>query len=254
MYFDTHAHYNDEAFSADRSETLIKAKDAGVDLIVNAACEKRSALDGIELAEKHPFVYAAVGWHPHDAKAFDAESPELIRKWCENPRVVAIGEIGLDYYYDLSERDVQREVFKRQMELARELKLPVIVHNRDAHADSLEIVEQFPDVMGVFHCFAGSVEMAKVLLDRGWYLGFNGAITFKNAKKAPEVVARCPLERILIETDCPYLTPVPFRGKRNDSSYLPYVVERISEIKGIAPEEIARITKENGKRLFTKIC
>lgn len=253
MYFDTHAHYNDEAFNADRHEVITSAFKAGVELIVNASCEKESCLSSLELAHKHPFLYAAVGWHPHDAKTFNEESPEFIKKWCADPKVVAVGEIGLDYYYDLSERGIQREVFIKQMELARELSLPAIVHNREAHADSLEIVRMFPEVTGVFHCFAGSAEMARELLSLGWYLGFNGAITFKNAKKAPDVLQMCPLDRIVIETDCPYLTPVPFRGRRNDSSYLPLVAAGIAELKNTTPEEIARITLENGRRLFTKI-
>lgn len=253
MYFDTHAHYNDEAFDSDREALISSVISSGVELIVNAATEERSCISSTELARRFPQVYAAVGWHPHDAKSFTEESPRQLREWCGFEKVVAIGEIGLDYYYDLSERDVQREVFTRQMELARELELPAIVHNRDAHADSLEIVKRFPEAKGVFHCFAGSVEMARELLDLGWYLGFNGALTFKNAKKAPEVVAMCPLDRLVIETDCPYLAPVPFRGKRNDSSYLPYIAERIAQIKNLSPEEVAKITLENGKRLFPRI-
>ncbi len=252
MYFDTHAHYNDEAFDADRLATLEAVYDAGVELIVNAATEAESCRASIQLAQSVPYVYAAVGWHPHEAKLFDSQSPQLIRDWCGHEKVVAIGEIGLDYYYDLSEREVQRSVFEQQMQLARELKLPVIVHNREAHADCLDVVKAFPDVTGVFHCYAGSAEMARQLLDLGWYLGFNGAITFKNAKKSPEVVAMCPMDRLLIETDCPYLAPVPFRGKRCDSSMLPLVVDCIAEIKGVSPEEIASRTLENGKKLFLK--
>jgi TatD DNase family protein len=253
MYFDTHAHYNDEAFSADREAVLEAARASGVELIINAATDRESALESIALAEGHRFVWAAVGWHPHEAKSFDEGSAGEIRSWSAHEKVVAIGEIGLDYYYDYSERSVQREVFSRQLELARELGLPVIVHNRDAHADSMDIVGSFPDVRGVFHSYSGSVEMAKALLDMGWYLGFSGPVTFKNAKKTPEVVAYCPQDRLLIETDCPYLTPVPHRGKRNDSSYLPFIVERIAEIKGLTPAEVAGLSLENGKRLFSKI-
>ena len=250
MYFDTHAHYNDEAFDGDRHQIISSAIGSGVELIVNASTEEESSLASIELAEAFPQVYAAVGWHPHDAKLWDVESADKIRSWCRHQKVVAIGEIGLDYYYDLSERDVQREVFKKQLELAQELKLPVIIHDREAHAECLEMVSLFPQVSGVFHCYSGSVEMARKLLDMGWYLGFNGAITFKNAKKAPEVVAMCPADRILLETDCPYLAPVPLRGKRCDSSLVPYVTEAMAQMRGVTAEEMAAITLENGKRLF----
>lgn len=250
MYFDTHAHYNDEAFDADRSQVLSEIRDSGVSLVVNAGNDLESSLAAMRLAEEHDFIYAAVGWHPQDADSFDAESPELIRKWLKNPKVRAIGEIGLDYYYDNPERDVQRRVLYRQMELARELNVPVVIHDREAHADCLEIVRRFPEVCGEFHCYSGSAEMAKELIDMGWYLGFTGVVTFKNARRVIEVVEICPVDRMLIETDCPYLAPVPVRGKRNDSRYLRHIVERIAEIKGMAPEEIARITLNNGRRFF----
>lgn len=250
MYFDTHAHYNDEAFDADRSQVLSEIRDSGVSLVVNAGNDLETSLAAMRLAEKHDFIYAAVGWHPQDADSFDAESPELIRKWLKNPKVRAIGEIGLDYYYDNPERDVQRRVLYRQMELARELNVPVVIHDREAHADCLEIVRRFPEVCGEFHCYSGSAEMAKELIDMGWYLGFTGVVTFKNARRVIEVVEICPVDRMLIETDCPYLAPVPVRGKRNDSRYLRHIAEKIAEIKGMAPEEIARITLNNGRRFF----
>ncbi|NLW66149.1 MAG: TatD family hydrolase [Clostridiales bacterium] len=250
MYFDTHAHYNDEAFDADRSQVLSEIRDSGVSLVVNAGNDLETSLAAMRLAEKHDFIYAAVGWHPQDADSFDAESPELIRKWLKNPKVRAIGEIGLDYYYDNPERDVQRRVLYRQMELARELNVPVVIHDREAHADCLEIVRRFPEVCGEFHCYSGSAEMAKKLIDMGWYLGFTGVVTFKNARRVIEVVEICPVDRMLIETDCPYLAPVPVRGKRNDSRYLRHIAEKIAEIKGMAPEEIARITLNNGRRFF----
>lgn len=250
MYFDTHAHYNDEAFDADRSQVLSEIRDSGVSLVVNAGNDLETSLAAMRLAEEHDFIYAAVGWHPQDADSFDAESPELIRKWLKNPKVRAIGEIGLDYYYDNPERDVQRRVLYRQMELARELNVPVVIHDREAHADCLEIVRRFPEVCGEFHCYSGSAEMAKELIDMGWYLGFTGVVTFKNARRVIEVVEICPVDRMLIETDCPYLAPVPVRGKRNDSRYLRHIAEKIAEIKGMAPEEIARITLNNGRRFF----
>ena len=250
MYFDTHSHYTDEAFDADRDETIAAVYNSGVELIMNASSDLESSLKALELAEKYPYIYATVGWHPHDAKTFNDESGELIRQWCKLSKVRAIGEIGLDYYYDLSERDVQREVFTRQMELAKELNMPVVIHDREAHADCMEIIRKFPEVRGEFHCYSGSAEMAKEILNMGWYLGFTGAITFKNARKSHEVIDICPIDRIFIETDCPYLAPVPHRGKRNDSRNLPYMAQTIAEVKGLRADEIANITKENGRRFF----
>lgn len=250
MYFDTHAHFTDEAFDADRDEIIQAVHESGVALIMNASCDYGSCIKSLELADKYPFVYASVGWHPHDAKTFNDESENMIRQWCKLPKVRAIGEIGLDFYYDLSERDVQREVFIRQMELASELNMPVVIHDRDAHAECMEIIKKFPSVKGTFHCYSGSAEMAKIILDMGWYLGFTGAITFKNARKSLEVIEMCPLDRILIETDCPYLAPVPFRGKRNDSRYLPYMAQKIAEIKNLSTEDVTKITNENGRRFF----
>lgn len=251
MYFDTHAHYTDEKFDADRNELLETIHESGVALIVNAGNDLKTSIASIELAEKYPFVYAAVGWHPEDADSFDeASSPELIKKWCKNQKVRAIGEIGLDYYYDEPPRDIQKKAFIRQMEIAAELNMPVVIHDREAHADCLEIVKQFRSVTGTFHCYSGSAEMAKELLEMGWYLGFTGVVTFKNARRTVETLEICPLEKILIETDCPYLSPEPNRGKRNDSRNLQYVVRRIAEIKEISEELVAEITMANGKRLY----
>ena len=250
MYFDTHAHYTDEDFDADRDETINAVFDTGVELIMNNSSDYESCVKALELAEKYPFIYAAVGWHPHEAKFFTEESETLLRQWCTLPKVRAIGEIGLDYFYDLSEREIQRKVFARQMELARELKMPVVIHDRDAHAECMEIIKRFPEVRGEFHCYSGSAEMAKEILDMGWYLGFTGAITFKNARKALEVIEMCPNDRILIETDCPYLAPVPHRGKRNDSRNLPYMAQVIAEIKGSSVEDVAEMTNRNGRRFF----
>lgn len=250
MIFDTHAHYTDEDFNPDRDEVIAAIKNANVGLIMNSSSDEESSARAVELAEKYPFIYASVGWHPHDAKTFTEASAEKIRNWCKNPRVRAIGEIGLDYYYDLSDRIIQQDVFKRQLELAKELNKPVVIHDRDAHEDCMKLLRQFPEVAGEFHCYSGSAQMAKEILERGWYLGFTGVITFKNARKAIEVLEMCPLDRILIETDCPYLAPVPHRGKRNDSRLLVHVIEKIAQVKGISTDEVERISAENGKRFF----
>ena len=207
--------------------------------------------EAVTLAERFDHVYAAAGIHPEDCAGCTDEDFGVIRELCRREKVVAVGEIGLDYYWkENPPRDFQEQVFRRQIELALELDLPVIIHDREAHGDSLRIVLDYPGLRGVFHCFSGSPEMAQELLKRGWYLGFDGPITYKNARRAPEVAAITPLERIVIETDAPYMTPVPFRGKRNDSRYLPYVVEKLAEWKGITPEELTEITWQNGKRLF----
>ena len=249
--FDTHAHYDSGGFNSDREEVLAALPAAGVTLVVDPGCDVESSRDAIALAEKFPHVYAAVGIHPSDCEGTDDTTLEAIRALARHEKVVAIGEIGLDYYWqDNPPREFQQMVFRRQIELALELDLPVIVHDREAHGDSLAVVLEYPALRGVFHCFSGSPEMAQELLKRGWYLGFDGPITYKNAKRSPEVVAITPLERIVVETDSPYLTPVPYRGKRNDSRYLPYVIEKLAEWKGIGAAEMERITFENGKRLF----
>ena len=251
LILDTHAHYDDEAFDADREALLASMPENGVGLIVDPGCDLDTSRRAVEIAEQYPHVYAAVGWHPENCAPYTRESLDTLRAWAKNPKVVAIGEIGLDYYWEQNPpREFQQQVFRRQLDMAAELDLPVIVHDREAHGDSLAIVLEYPQVRGVFHCFSGSPEMAAELLKRGWYLGFDGPITYKNAKRAPEVAAITPLDRIVMETDSPYLTPVPFRGKRNDSRYLPYVIEKLAEWKGVSPEELARVTTENGKRLF----
>ena len=252
--FDTHAHYDSNGFAADRDEILSALPAAGVGLVVDPGCELESSRAALALAERYPFVYAAVGIHPSDCAGTGEAEFAALRKLCGHEKVVAVGEIGLDYYWkDNPSKEFQQTVFRRQIELAIELGLPVIVHDREAHGDSLAIVLDYPEARGVFHCFSGSPEMAEELLKRGWYLGFDGPITYKNAQKAPEVAAVTPLDRIVVETDSPYLTPVPFRGKRNDSRYLPYVMEKLAEWKGVTPEEMTRITWENGLRLFPRI-
>lgn len=249
--FDTHAHYDDEAFDNDRDELLDNLPAQGVEWIVNPGCTVESSRRAMDLARRFPHVRAAVGIHPENcAGTGEAELAE-IAAMAKEPCVVAIGEIGLDYYWaENPPREFQQEVFRRQLALARDLHLPVIVHDRDAHGDSLALIREFPDVRGVFHCYSGSVELAEELLKRGWYLGFDGPITYKNARKAPEVAAITPLERMLVETDAPYLSPVPYRGKRNHSGYVHLIVEKLAEWKGVSPEALAEITLENGKRLF----
>ena len=250
MYFDTHAHYDDDRFNDDRYEVLDQMQESGVGLILNPGCSEDSSVMAMELAKKYDFVYAAVGWHPQDADNFDESSPDKIRAWAKYPKVRAIGEVGLDYFYDGPDREVQKRVLRCQMELARELELPVIIHDREAHKDSMDIVKSFPGVHGVFHCYSGSVEMARELLDLGWYLSFTGSITFKKARKAPEVIRFCPMDRLMLETDSPYLAPEPHRGHRNDSRMLPFIAQVVAEEKGLSTDEVARITMENGKRFF----
>ena len=249
--FDTHAHYDADQFASDREAVLTALPAAGVGLVVDPGCDVASSREAVALAERFDHVYAAVGIHPEDCDGCTDADFDVIRELCRREKVVAVGEIGLDYYWkENPPRDFQEQVFRRQIELALELDLPVIIHDREAHGDSLRIVLDYPGLRGVFHCFSGSPEMAQELLKRGWYLGFDGPITYKNAKRAPEVAAITPMDRIVIETDAPYMAPVPFRGKRNDSRLLPYVVEKLAERKGVTPEEMTDITWQNGKRLF----
>ena len=251
MYFDTHAHYDDEQFDADRESLLTLLPEVGVSYVLNPGCDVASSKQAVAMAEKYPHVYAAVGLHPENCGGCTDADFAAIRELCRNKKVVAIGEIGLDYYWEENPpAEFQRSVFRRQLELALELDLPVIIHDREAHGDCLAIVEEYPALRGVFHCFSGSPEMAEILLKRGWYLGFDGPITYKNAKKTPEVAALCPMERILLETDSPYLSPVPNRGKRNDSRNLQWIAAKIAEIKGCTAEDIAAAALQNGKKLF----
>ena len=251
MYFDTHAHYDDEKFAEDGERILAALPEAGITLVLNPGCDLASSRTAVALAERWEHVYAAVGIHPEECGGCTDTEFEAIRTLCARKKVVAVGEIGLDYYWpENPPREFQQAVFRRQLELALELELPVIIHDRDAHGDSLAIVEEYPALRGVFHCFSGSPEMAAELLKRGWYLGFDGPITYKNAKKAPEVIELCPMERLLLETDSPYLSPVPHRGQRNDSRNLPWIAARIAEVKGCTVETVAEAATENGKRLF----
>jgi len=250
MLFDTHAHLNDPAFDEDRDELLETFQDAGVGLVLNAGCSLESSHDCIALAEKYPWIYASVGTHPDTADEVNEQVLESYRQMCKHPKVKAIGEIGLDYYYETIHRETQMRAFRMQMKLAEELDMPVIIHERDAHNDGMTIVKEFPKVKGVFHCYSGSAEMARQLVNLGWYIGFTGVLTFKNARKAVETAASIPLERIVLETDCPFMAPVPYRGKRNHPGLLPYMAQRLAEIRGMDVEEIIRITTENAKRLY----
>ena len=250
MLFDSHAHLNDEAFDQDRAELLETFKDAGVGLVMNAGCSLESSREGIALAEAYPWIYCSVGTHPDTADEVNEEVLEVYRQMCKHPKVKAIGEIGLDYYYETIHRDAQMRAFRIQMQLAEELDMPVIVHERDAHDDGMSIVKEFPNVKGVFHCYSGSAEMARQLVNMGWYIGFTGVLTFKNARKAVETAASIPLERILLETDCPYMAPEPYRGMRNHPVYLPRMAEKLAQIRGIPVEDVIRVTTENAKRLY----
>ena len=251
MYFDTHAHYDDKAFDSDRDEILKLLPSEGVSLVIDPGCDIASSRAAIALAEKYDYIYAAVGLHPEELESVTVDSLGELHNLAQHPRCVAIGEIGLDYYWDDTRKEEQKALLHAQLELALELDKPVIIHDREAHADSFDAVCAHKGVRGVFHCYSGSAEMAAELLKRGWYLGFDGPITYKNARRAIEVLQICPLERILIETDSPYLSPVPMRGRRNDSRNLRYVTEKIAEVKGITPEEAAAASMKNGKTLFS---
>ena len=251
MLFDTHAHLDDRAFDTDRAELLDGLQERQVGLVMNPGCSLESSRNAVAMAQTYPWLYAAVGSHPDAADEVCEDVIEAYRALCkQSPKVKAIGEIGLDYHYEDIPRQLQQKAFVMQMELARELALPVIVHERDAHEDGMAIVKDFPTVKGVFHCYSGSAEMARQLVELGWYIGFTGVLTFKNARKAIETASSIPLERIVLETDCPYMTPEPFRGRRTDPGYLYRMAEKLAEIRGVSVEEIHRITTENGKRLY----
>ena len=250
MLFDTHAHLDDRAFREDRDTLIAGLRSKGVTLVMNPGCSLESSRNACALAEKYPHVYAAVGSHPDVADEVNEQVLEEYRKLCKLPKVKAIGEIGIDYHYEDIPRDLQLKAFRMQMELAREVGLPVIIHEREAHEDGMAVVKEFPDVTGVFHCYSGSAEMARQLVDLGWYIGFTGVLTFKNARKAIETAASIPLERIVLETDCPYMAPEPFRGKRNDPGYIYRMAEKLAEIRGLSVDEVQAITTENGKRLY----
>lgn len=250
MYFDSHAHLDDARFQPDFDDILARMRENGVTGMMNIGCDLPSSERSVALAERYDWIWAAVGSHPDDADHVDEARIARYRALCQNPRVRAIGEIGLDYHYEDVPRAQQRVAFEKQLSLAEELGLPVIVHEREAHGDAMDILRAHPRATGVFHCFSGSPEMALWLVERGWYIGFTGVVTFKNARKAVEVASAIPLERILIETDCPYMAPEPYRGRRCDPSMVPQMAKKIAEIKGLAPEAVAQATFRNAVTLF----
>ena len=251
MLFDTHAHMDDNAFAIDREQLLSSLPSQGIGLLMNPGCSLASSRNAVKLAREYDYIYAAVGSHPDAADEVNEAVLEEYRTLvAQNPKGRAIGEIGLDYHYEDIPREIQKKAFRAQMALAAELHLPAIVHEREAHEDGLAIVDEFPEVTGVFHCYSGSGEMAKELIKRGWYIGFTGVLTFKNAKKALKVAETIPLERIVLETDCPYMSPEPFRGRRNDPGKLYRMAQALAQLRNLPVEEIHRITLENGKRLY----
>ncbi len=250
MYFDTHAHFEDEKFDGIRDNLIEEMHSNGVDYIINIGSDIATSQKSIELAKKYDFIYAAVGVHPHEVENMTEADIDTLRKYAEYEKVVAIGEIGLDYYYDFSPRDKQRYWFERQLDLASELNMPVSIHSRDAAQETFDIIKNSSVRKGVIHAYSGSVEMARDYIDMGFYIGVGGVVTFKNVKKLVDVVRFAPMERILLETDSPYLSPVPVRGTVNNSQNLKYVVNKISEIKQISPEIVCEITSQNAKGIF----
>lgn len=247
--FDTHSHYDDERFNDDRAELLINANKNGVTNIVTCGCDIETTEISKKLAEEFDFLYFASGFHPECLEGASLSGLEVIEEFAKHEKCVAIGEIGLDYHWMSSSKEVQKEFFTEQINLAKKLNLPVIVHDREAHGDTLDILKATKP-NGVVHCFSGSVEMAKEIIKLGMYIGLNGVVTFKNARKSLEVVNEIPLDRLVLETDCPYLAPEPHRGKRNDSTYIPFIAQRIGEVLGKSAQEILDITAENAKRLY----
>lgn len=250
--FDTHAHLDATQFDEDRTEMIERAQAAGVELIVNIGFDRKTIPSTIALAENYSFIYAAVGWHPVESIHMQEGDLAWIEDLCSHPKVVAIGEIGLDYHWDTSPKDVQQRVFREQIRLAKKVKKPIIIHNRDAHEDVVSILKEegAAEVGGIMHCYSGSWETAKQCLDMNFYISFGGPVTFKNARVPKEVLAKVPLDRLLIETDCPYLAPHPYRGKRNETAFVSLVAEAAAQIKEISVEELASITMQNGKNCF----
>jgi TatD DNase family protein len=252
MLFDTHVHLNAEQYEDDLQEVINRALEKGVQNMVVVGFDEPTIKKAIQIAETYDFIYASVGWHPVDAVDMTDEHLAWIEELAQHPKVVALGEMGLDYHWDKSPKEVQKDVFRRQIRLARKVNLPIIIHNRDATEDVVTILkeEHVEEVGGIMHCFTGSIEVANQCMDMNMYISFGGPVTFKNAKKPKEVATELPLDKLLIETDCPYLTPHPFRGKRNEPGYVSYVAEQIAELKGITYEELAAITTANAKKLF----
>lgn len=252
MLFDTHAHYNDRQFSEDLHELMSGMEENGVGLIMTPATKADEFSEIVALCEKYPFVYGAVGVHPEEVDTVNDRLADEIRRFAQHPKIKAIGEIGLDYYWVQDNKEKQKSLLAMQLELAKELKKPVIIHDRDAHGDTMDLLREHKvwEWGGVFHCYSGSAEMVREIVDWGMYVGFTGVVTFNNAKRPCEAAAAVPLDRLVIETDAPYMAPVPIRGKRNISPYTKYVAQKLAEIKGISAEEMERITFENGKRLY----
>lgn len=250
MLFDTHTHLDDEKFDTDRDELIESFKSEGLTLLVNIGADMKTSEASVKLAEKYDFIYATVGVHPNVTGNMTEEDLARLKELAHHEKVVAIGEIGLDYHYDEPDPEIQKEWFKKQLILAKELNLPYVIHDRDAHADVLEIIKEVGYTNGVMHCFSGSAEMAKEVTKMGMYVSIAGQVTFKNAPKVQAVAQTVPLDKLLIETDSPYLTPEPFRGKRNNSAYVKHTAEKIAELRGMTFEEIAKITMENGKRFY----
>lgn len=252
LIFDTHAHYDDEAFDEDREELLNGLKEQGVGCVINVGASIESTKRTIELMNKYPFIYGALGVHPSDTGELTEADMQWLKEQFQNPKAVAVGEIGLDYYWDEPERSIQQKWFERQLELAKEVKKPVSIHSREAANDTLSIMKNAhaEEIGGVIHCFSYGKEMAREFLNLDFYFGIGGVLTFNNGKKLKEAAAYIPMDKILLETDCPYLAPVPYRGKRNNSTYLTYVVQELAQIKGLSEEEVIRITRENGEKLF----
>ncbi|WP_019157180.1 TatD family hydrolase [Robertmurraya massiliosenegalensis] len=252
MLFDTHAHLNAEQFEEDLEEVVTRAQESGVENMVIVGFDRPTITRAMELVEQYDFMYASIGWHPVDAVDMTDEDLAWIEDLTSHPKVVAIGEMGLDYYWDKSPKEVQKEVFRRQIQLAKRVKLPIVIHNREATADIVDILKEegASEVGGIMHCFSGSVEVAQECLLMNFYISLGGPVTFKNARKPKEVAEAVPLDKLLIETDCPYLAPHPYRGKRNEPSYVKLVAEQIAELKGISYEEVAAITTANAKKLF----
>lgn len=256
MLTDTHCHLNDERFAADLDEIIKNFKNDNIKLVVCNSADLASSKKTVEICNKYPAVYGAIGVHPHNAKDYDEQTEKFLRANAGNKKIVAIGEIGLDYYYNLSDRQTQKEVLIKQLKIADEMGLPVVFHVRDAMGEFLEILKQNKQYLrqgGVVHSFSGSAESAQEAISLGLFLGFNGIITFKNARKAVEVIGQTDLKHIVLETDAPFLTPEPFRGRRNEPKYVKYVAEKIAEIKNMPIEEAERVTAENAERLFNKI-